>query len=118
MSALLAAVVCLGYLSPPPLLAPARRRHVMPIMQGSQGPLEEGFKEILPFATEEGNVDPELVEHLHHAKRLFPSSSPTNVQLNLHSGSVDTRLPRLPSTGSRKLPTVVFTSTRPALTTW
>ena len=24
-----------------------------------------------------------MVEHLHHAKRLFPSSSPTNVQLNL-----------------------------------
>ena len=26
-----------------------------------QGPLEEGFKELMPLATEEGNVDPELV---------------------------------------------------------
>merc|ERR1711871_1354405 len=33
-------------------------------MQGSQGPLEEGFKEILPFATEEGNVDPEPVDRV------------------------------------------------------
>merc|ERR1712147_442309 len=33
-------------------------------------------------------------------------------------GSVDTRLPRSPSTGSRRPPTVVFTSTRLASTTW
>ena len=29
-----------------------------------QGPLEEGFKEILPFSTEEGNVDPDLVDRV------------------------------------------------------
>ena len=72
----------------------------------------------LAAQVESGQVDAGLVEHLHHAKRLFPSSSPTNVQLNLHSGSVDTRLPRSPSTGSRRPPTVVFTSTRLASTTW
>jgi hypothetical protein len=40
------------------------RHGLAPVMQGSQGPLEEGFKEILPFATEDGNVDPELVDRV------------------------------------------------------
>ena len=39
-------------------------RHAPLLMQGSQGPLEEGFKEILPFATQEGNVDQELVDRV------------------------------------------------------
>ena len=30
-------------------------------VRAQSGPLEEGFKELLPMATEEGNVDPELV---------------------------------------------------------
>jgi len=29
-----------------------------------QGPLEDGFKELLPLSTDEGNVDPELVERV------------------------------------------------------
>jgi len=45
-----------------PMLSSHRRAAAL--MQGSQGPLEEGFKEILPFATEEGNVDPELVDRV------------------------------------------------------
>ena len=50
--------------APPPLLAlSAATRHAPPVMQ-NQGPLEEGFKEILPFATEDGNVDPELVDRV------------------------------------------------------
>jgi hypothetical protein len=34
-----------------------------PSMQ-QRGPLEEGFSELMPMATEEGNVDPELVERV------------------------------------------------------
>ena len=47
----------------PPLLAPTLR-YALPTMQAPQGPLEEGFKEILPFATADGNVDPELVDRV------------------------------------------------------
>lgn len=38
------------------------RHAVSPLAQ--QGPLEEGFKELMPMATEDGNVDPELVDRV------------------------------------------------------
>jgi len=60
MSLAFAPFVALG-----PVIRPTVRRQVpAPLMQGSQGPLEEGFKEILPFATDEGNVDPDLVDRV------------------------------------------------------
>jgi len=39
----------------------ALRSPRLPAVLAQQGPLEEGFKELMPMATEEGNVDPELV---------------------------------------------------------
>lgn len=45
-----------------PRLAVSGRHAVSPLMQ--QGPLEEGFKELMPMSTEEGNVDPELVKRV------------------------------------------------------
>ena len=40
----------------------AGRHAISPLAQ--QGPLEEGFKELMPMATEDGNVDPELVDRV------------------------------------------------------
>ena len=34
------------------------------LVRAQQGPLEEGFKELLPLATEDENVDPELVARI------------------------------------------------------
>ena len=45
-----------------PRLAVSGRHAVSPLMQ--QGPLEEGFKELMPMSTDEGNVDPELVKRV------------------------------------------------------
>jgi len=53
-----------------PVPTPARRlrpRYAAPLAQ--QGPLEEGFKELLPYATEGDNVDPELVERMEREVR-------------------------------------------------
>lgn len=40
----------------------ARLRASSPLAQ--QGPMEDGFRELMPMATEEGNVDPELVARM------------------------------------------------------
>ena len=40
---------------------PAPRPRLAAAVRAQQGPLEEGFKELMPMATDEGNVDPELV---------------------------------------------------------
>lgn len=64
-----APTAALGFATPRPTMvwshaqAPLVLRSGVTHMQ-NQGPLEEGFKEILPFATEDGNVDPELVERV------------------------------------------------------
>ena len=60
-------------------------------------------------------MDLELVEHLHHAKRLLSSSSLTTfAQFNLRAGSAATRLQHSPSGGSRRARTPASTSTRPS----
>ena len=60
-------------------------------------------------------MDLELVEHLHHAKRLLsPSSSSTFAQFNLRAGSAATRLQHSPSGGSRRARTPASTSIRPS----
>ena len=60
-------------------------------------------------------MDLELVEHLHHAKRLLSSSSSsTFAQFNLRAGSAATRLQHSPSGGSRRARTPASTSTRPS----
>lgn len=40
----------------------ARPRAAVPVAQ--QGPMEDGFRELMPMATQEGNVDPELVQRI------------------------------------------------------
>ena len=40
----------------------SRRRSAAPLLQ--QGPLEEGFKELLPLTQQEGNVEQELVDRV------------------------------------------------------
>ena len=60
-------------------------------------------------------MDLELVEHLHHAKRLLSSSSLTTfAQFNLRAGSAATRLQHSPSGGSRRARTPASTSIRPS----
>lgn len=48
----------------PPLRTAAAPRPRAPPPAAQQGPLEEGFKELLPLATEEGDVDPALVARM------------------------------------------------------
>ena len=61
-------------------------------------------------------MDLELVEHLHHAKRLLSSSSSstTFAQFNLRAGSAAMRLQHSPSGGSRRARTPASTSIRPS----
>ena len=57
-------------------------------------------------------VDPELVDHLHHAKRLVSFSSAT--KFKLRTGWVGTRLLPSPSAGLRRAPTLGSALTRPS----
>ena len=61
-------------------------------------------------------MDLELVEHLHHAKRLLSSSSSstTFAQFNLRTGLAARRLQHSPSGGSRRARTPASTSIRPS----
>ena len=58
------------------------------------------------------DVDPELVDHLHHAKRLVSSSSAKKIKLR--TGLVGTRLLPSLSAGLRRAPTLASTLTRPS----
>jgi len=50
-------------------------------IRAQQGPLEEGFKELMPMSTEDGNVDPELVAKI-EAEVLELTGSPLEDLLN------------------------------------
>ena len=41
---------------------PALPRAAAPLLQ--QGPMEDGFRELMPMAADEGNIDPEIVERM------------------------------------------------------
>jgi len=52
-----------GHPARPALLgAVARPRLAAPVLQ--QGPMEDGFRELMPMSSDAGNVDPELVERI------------------------------------------------------
>lgn len=63
---LVAHAPCLTALATLPSIGIARSapQQRLAAVRAQQGPLEEGFKELMPLATEEGNVDPQLVERI------------------------------------------------------
>ena len=70
-------------------------------------------KHFQPIAQVESvEVDPELVDHLHHAKRLV--SFPSATKFMLRAGWVGTRLLPSLSAGLRRAPTLGSTLTRPS----